>query len=148
MSKSSRTALSVVPRTGGVAKSTAQASAKTAAKAAPIVAAASAVTDVVDAVTDYGKVRQQERTKRAHIAAEERVAVRRIRAQERLLKKTIDGELRKQDRAITAGTHLLEHAMATGNDDQVALAVKLLLETVQQDPLRAAQHLMGAHPEV
>ena len=140
-SNSSHLALISTAKAAKAAKgSIAQSTGAVASRSVPLVAAATVVGDLVTSVQKWGTVREQERTRRAQIAAGERVAVQRIQSQERLVNKTIDGELGKQQVAMKAGVDLLHHAMAHGNDAQLELAVSLLLETVRQDPLRSIRH--------
>lgn len=105
--------------------------------------AAVAVKDVVDAVTDYGRTRQQERTRRQAIAAAERVAVQRTTAQTQLLAEGMTRSFDERAPVLAAEVALLHKAMDKEAPELLDRAATLLIRTLEDNPLRHAGALLS-----
>ncbi|GAA3691162.1 hypothetical protein FB459_0478 [Yimella lutea] len=107
------------------------------AKASPVPAvdALSALREIVHAAHDYGKIRQEESTKRAAIGAAERVQVDRIQAAENTLRQYFDRVF--EERAKTGGELFvrLDQAMESGDPQMVQSVVAGIVGLAQSSPL-------------
>ena len=106
-------------------------------KAAPIAPtdALTALSDIVSAAREYGRIRQEEQTKRAAIAAAEHVQVERIRAAEDLLRSYFDRVFAERAETSDEMFGRLDQAMESGDPQMVHAVVRGIVDLAQASPL-------------
>jgi hypothetical protein len=106
-------------------------------KSAPIpnADALAALKEIVAAAREYGRIRQEEQTKRAAIAAADHVQVDRIHSAEKIL--SLYFERVFAERAQTSGEMFvrLDQAMVSGDPQMVHAVVPGIVDLAQSSPL-------------
>lgn len=97
--------------------------------------ALAALREIVGAASEYTKLRQEEQTKRAAIAAEEHVQVDRIRAAEGVLRLYFDRVFAERRQASDAMFARLDEAMTTGDPQMVHAVVRGIVDLAESSPL-------------
>lgn len=96
-----------------------------------------ALSEIVQAARDYGELSHVEQTKRAEIAAKERVHVDRIQAAEATLKMYFDRVFAERRQASDAMFVRLDQAMDAGDPQMVHAVVRGIVDLAQSSPLAA-----------
>lgn len=97
--------------------------------------ALAALHEIVSAAREYGKIRQEERTKRAAIAADEHVQVDRIQAAEQILRLYFERVFAERAKTSEAMFVRLDQAMDTGDPQMVHAVVRGIVDLAQASPL-------------
>ena len=96
---------------------------------------------MVSACTDYLKVAEQERTKRREIEAWEQETVAKINAQRDLLMAYLDRSFDERAENFRSLFCVVDQAIATGNNDQLALALHSITEIAKSSPFKELANL-------
>lgn len=99
-------------------------------------AALSALTQIVGAASDYGKIRQQELTKREAIAAIERSELRRLQAAETTLRLYFDMVFAERAKTNEELFARLDQAVESGDPQMVHAVVRGIVDLAQTSPLK------------
>ncbi|MFE6224145.1 MULTISPECIES: hypothetical protein [unclassified Streptomyces] len=105
------------------------------APAIPAADAVAALHEIVAAAREYGRIRQEEQTKRAAVAAAEHVQVERIRAAEASLRHYFDRVFAERARTGTEMFVRLDQAMESGDPQMVHAVVRGIVDLAQASPL-------------
>jgi hypothetical protein len=98
--------------------------------------ALSALTQIVSAASDYGRIRQQEHTKREAIAAFERSELRRLQAAETTLRLYFDMVFAERAKTNMELFARLDQAVASGDPQMVHAVVRGIVDLAQASPLK------------
>jgi hypothetical protein len=102
---------------------------------------AQSIQEMVSAYTDYLKIAEEEKTKRRDIEAWEKTRIAEISAQRDLL----IGYLEKSfdERAVNFHTlfAIVDSAIASGNNEQLALALNTITDLAKSSPFKDLVHL-------
>ncbi|MFJ9579347.1 hypothetical protein ACIRQF_23575 [Streptomyces sp. NPDC101191] len=101
----------------------------------PTAEAFAALNEIVAAAREYGRIRQQEQTKRAAIAAAEHVQVDRIHAAEKSLKLYFERVFAERARTSEEMFVRLDQAMDAGDPQMVHAVVRGIVDLAQSSPL-------------
>jgi hypothetical protein len=97
--------------------------------------ALAALHEIVGAAREYGKIREEERTKRAAISAAEQVQVTRIRAAEQVLKLYFERAFAERARTSEEMFVRLDQAMESGDPQMVHAVVRGIVDLAASSPL-------------
>jgi hypothetical protein len=101
----------------------------------PNAEALAALHEMVSAAREYGRIRQEERTKRAAIAAVEHIQVERIHAAEEILRLYFERVFAERARTSTEMFERLDQAMDSGDPQLVHAVVRGIVDLAQASPL-------------
>jgi ribonucleotide reductase alpha subunit len=91
---------------------------------------------IVSAYTEYKVIAQQERTKRREIEAWEKATVAQINAQRDLLMAYLDRSFDERAENFRSLFCVVEQAMASGNNEQLASALHCITEIASSCPFK------------
>jgi hypothetical protein len=94
-----------------------------------------ALSELVGAAREYGRVRQEELTKRAAIEAEEHQQVSRIQAAEKILKLYFEQVFAERAHTSEGMFRRLDQAMDSGDPQMVHAVVRGIVDLAQTSPL-------------
>ena len=97
--------------------------------------ALAALREIVGAAREYGKIRQEELTKRAAIAAVEHVQVDRIHAAEQILRLYFERVFAERAQTSEEMFVRLDKAMDSGDPQMVHAVVRGIVDLAQSSPL-------------
>lgn len=100
------------------------------------------IKEIAGAVSEYQKVREQEKTRRAQIRAEAKVAIERIRAQANLLREFFGMLFAERRENFERSFALLEEGLREGNNQKIEVALAMIVTLVKESPLRQAEALV------
>ncbi|MFF9429418.1 hypothetical protein [Streptomyces sp. NPDC014746] len=101
----------------------------------PIADAFAALNEFVSAAREYGRIRQQEQTKRAAIAAAEHIQVDRIHAAEKSLRLYFERVFAERAQTSEDMFVRLDQAMDSGDPQMVHAVVRGIVDLAQSSPL-------------
>ncbi len=91
---------------------------------------------IVTACADYGKIAQEESTKRREIQAWEKATVAKIKAQRDLLMKYLDHSFDERSENFKALFLIVDRAIETNNNEQLTLALHSITELAKSSPFK------------
>ncbi|WP_024368058.1 hypothetical protein [Arthrobacter sp. TB 26] len=94
-----------------------------------------ALSEIVGAAREYGRIRQEEHTKREAIAAAEHVQVDRIHAAEKILRLYFEGIFAERAKTSEDMFVRLDRAMDSGDPQMVHAVVRGIVDLAQSSPL-------------
>ena len=94
------------------------------------------IQQMVLAYTDYLKVAKQEKTKRREIEAWEKETITKISAQRELLIAYLDRSFDERAENFRALFAVVDSAIASGNNDQLALTLNSITEIAKSSPFK------------
>lgn len=103
--------------------------------AIPSADALAALHEIVAAAREYGRIRQEEQTKRAAIAAAEHVQVDRIHAAEEILRLYFERVFGERAQTSDEMFVRLDQAMDSGDPQMVHAVVRGIVDLAQSSPL-------------
>ncbi|RAM48660.1 MAG: hypothetical protein C6Y22_26805 [Hapalosiphonaceae cyanobacterium JJU2] len=96
---------------------------------------------MVTAYTDYLKIAEQEQTNRREIDAWEKETITRINAQRELLMAYLDRSFDERAENFRALFTVVDSAIASGNNDQLALALNSITQIAKSSPFKDLANL-------
>lgn len=96
---------------------------------------------VVSAYTEYKIIAEQQKTKRCEIEAWEKEAIAKINAQRDLLMAYLDRSFDERAENFRALFSVVDNAMSSGNNDQLALALNSITEIAKSNPFKELANL-------
>jgi ribonucleotide reductase alpha subunit len=96
---------------------------------------------MVSTYTDYLKVAEQEKTKRREIEAWEKETITKINAQRELLMAYLDRSFDERAENFRALFAVVDNAIASGNNDQLALTLNSITEIAKSSPFKDLANL-------
>ncbi|MEH2457957.1 hypothetical protein [Nostoc sp.] len=96
---------------------------------------------IVSTYTDYLKVAEQEQTKRREIEAWEKETITKINAQRELLMAYLDRSFDERAENFRALFAVVDNAIASGNNDQLALTLNSITEIAKSSPFKDLANL-------
>ncbi|BAY76334.1 hypothetical protein NIES25_27830 [Nostoc linckia NIES-25] len=102
---------------------------------------AESLQQVVSAYTDYLKVAEEEQTKRRNIDAWEKETITRINAQRDLLMAYLDRSFDERANNFRALFAVVDNAIASGNNEQLALTLNSITEIAKSSPFKELANL-------
>ena len=96
---------------------------------------------IVSAYIDYKKVAEQEQTKRRAIEAWEKETIARINAQRDVLIEYLDRSFDERAENFRVLFNLVDRAMTTGNNEQLAVALHSITEIAKSSPFKELANL-------
>ncbi|OYD98041.1 hypothetical protein CDG76_04290 [Nostoc sp. 'Peltigera membranacea cyanobiont' 210A] len=96
---------------------------------------------MVSACTDYLKVAEQEKTKRREIDAWEKETITKINAQRELLMAYLDRSFDERAENFRALFAVVDNAIASGNNEQLALTLNSITEIAKSSPFKDLANL-------
>ncbi|WP_445635581.1 hypothetical protein NSTC745_00311 [Nostoc sp. DSM 114161] len=102
---------------------------------------AESLQQVVSAYTDYLKVAEEEQTKRRNIEAWEKETITRINAQRDLLMAYLDRSFDERAKNFRALFAVVDNAIASGNNEQLALTLNSITEIAKSSPFKELANL-------
>ncbi|MDZ8106621.1 MAG: hypothetical protein RM338_13515 [Nostoc sp. DedQUE12a] len=96
---------------------------------------------VVLAYTDYLKVAEEEQTKRRNIDAWEKETITKINAQRDLLMAYLDRSFDERAKNFHALFAVVDNAIASGNNEQLALTLNSITEIAKSSPFKELANL-------
>ncbi|MDM9380561.1 hypothetical protein QUB80_07560 [Chlorogloeopsis sp. ULAP01] len=96
---------------------------------------------MVSAYTDYLKIAEQEQTKRREIEAWEKEIITRINAQQELLMAYLDRSFDERAENFRALFAVVDSAIASGNNEQLALTLNSITEMAKSSPFKELANL-------
>ena len=97
--------------------------------------------EIVSAYTEYKTIVQQEQTKRRGIEAWEKVTVANINAQRDFLMAYLDRSFDERAENFRALFSVVDQALASGNNDQLALTLNSITEVAKSSPFKDLANL-------
>lgn len=97
--------------------------------------------EMVSAYTDYLKIAEQEQTKRRDIQAWEKETITKINAQRELLMAYLDRSFDERAKNFRALFAVVDNAMASGNNEQLALTLNSITEIAKSSPFKELANL-------
>ncbi len=97
--------------------------------------------EIVSAYTEYKTIAQQEQTKRRGIEAWEKVTVANINAQREFLMAYLDRSFDERAENFRALFSVVDQAIASGNNDQLALTLNSITEVAKSSPFKDLSNL-------
>jgi hypothetical protein len=91
--------------------------------------------------SEYKQIAQQERTKRREIQAWEKENVAKIKAQRDLLMEYLDRSFDERAKNFSQLFEVVELAMASGNNEQLGLALHSITELAKSSPFKELANL-------
>ena len=110
-------------------------------QAVAIMNPAECLQQIFSVCTDYMKVAEQERTKRREIEAWEQETLAKINAQRDLLMAYLDRSFDERAENFRSLFCVVDQAIATGNNDQLALALHSITEIAKSSPFKELANL-------
>lgn len=101
----------------------------------PSVDALAALNEIVAAAREFNRIREEERTKRAAIAAAEHVQVDRIHAAEQILRLYFERVFEERAQTSEEMFNRLDQAIDTGDPQMVHAVVRGIVDLAQASPL-------------
>lgn len=92
--------------------------------------------EIVQAWTEYLSIAEQEKTKRREIAAWEKVTLAEIQAKRDFLMSYLERSFDKRSQSFKAIFRVIDRAMDSGNNHQLALALNTMVEIAQSSPFK------------
>ena len=92
--------------------------------------------EIISAYTEYKTIAQQEQTKRRGIDAWEKVTIAKIDAQREFLMTYLDRSFDERAENFRAYFAVVDQAIASGNNDQLALALNSMTEVAKSSPFK------------
>ncbi|BAZ66787.1 hypothetical protein NIES4106_15390 [Fischerella sp. NIES-4106] len=102
---------------------------------------AESLQQMVTAYTDYLKIVEQEQTKRREIEAWEKETITRTNAQRELLMAYLDHSFDERAKNFRALFAVVDSAIASGNNEQLALALNSITEIAKSSPFKDLANL-------
>ncbi|MFW9260974.1 hypothetical protein [Nostoc sp. CALU 546] len=102
---------------------------------------AESLQQMVSAYTDYLKVAEQEQTKRREIDAWENETITKINAQRELLMAYLDRSFDERAENFRALFAVVDNAIASGNNEQLALTLNSITEIAKSSPFKDLANL-------
>lgn len=96
---------------------------------------------MVSACTEYMKVAEQERTNRREIEAWEQQTIAQINAQRDLLITYLDRSFDERAENFRSLFYVVDQALITGNNEQLALALNSIIEIAKSSPFKELANL-------
>ncbi|MDZ8240293.1 MAG: hypothetical protein RMZ69_24620 [Nostoc sp. ChiQUE01a] len=96
---------------------------------------------MVSAYTDYLKIAEQEQTNRRNIEAWEKETITRINAQRDLLMAYLDRSFDERANNFRALFAVVDNAIASGNNEQLALTLNSITEIAKSSPFKDLANL-------
>jgi ribonucleotide reductase alpha subunit len=96
---------------------------------------------MVSTYTDYLKIAEQEQTKRREIEAWENETITKINAQRELLMAYLDRSFDERAENFRALFAVVDSAIASGNNDQLALTLNSITEIAKSSPFKDLANL-------
>jgi ribonucleotide reductase alpha subunit len=96
---------------------------------------------VVSAYTEYKIIAEQEKTKRRDIDAWEKTTIAEINAQRELLMAYLDRSFDERAENFRALFAVVDSAIASGNNDQLALTLNTITEIAKSSPFKELSNL-------
>ncbi|MEH2170701.1 MAG: hypothetical protein V7K41_29425 [Nostoc sp.] len=96
---------------------------------------------MVSACTDYLKVAEQEKTNRREIDAWEKETITKINVQRELLMAYLDRSFDERAENFRALFAVVDNAIASGNNDQLALTLNSITEIAKSSPFKDLANL-------
>ncbi|MCF2147511.1 hypothetical protein IQ276_013995 [Desmonostoc muscorum LEGE 12446] len=96
---------------------------------------------MVSAYTDYLKVAEEEQTKRRDIEAWEKETITKINAQRELLMAYLDRSFDERAKNFRALFTFVDNAIASGNNEQLALTLNSITEIAKSSPFKELANL-------
>ncbi|MBE9126107.1 MULTISPECIES: hypothetical protein [unclassified Coleofasciculus] len=96
---------------------------------------------IVTAYTEYMKVAEQERTKRRAIAAWEKATIVKINSQRDVLIQYLDRSFDERAENFRALFSVVDRAIASDNNEQLALALHSITELAKSSPFKELANL-------
>ena len=109
--------------------------------AAAFTSPADCLKQIVSAYTEYKTIAQQEQTKRRGIEAWEKVTVANINAQRDFLMAYLDRSFDERAENFRALFSVVDQALASGNNDQLALTLNSITEVAKSSPFKDLANL-------
>ncbi|MBD2410622.1 hypothetical protein FACHB389_17560 [Nostoc calcicola FACHB-389] len=102
---------------------------------------AESLQQMVSAYTDYLKVAEEEQTKRRDIEAWEKETITKINAQRELLMAYLDRSFDERAENFRALFAVVDNAIASGNNEQLALTLNSITEIAKSSPFKELANL-------
>jgi ribonucleotide reductase alpha subunit len=96
---------------------------------------------MVSAYTDYLKIAEQEKTKRREIDAWEKATIAKINVQRELLTAYLDRSFDERAENFRALFAVVDSAIASGNNEQLALTLNSITEIAKASPFKELANL-------
>jgi hypothetical protein len=96
---------------------------------------------MVSTYTDYLKIAEQEKTKRREIEAWEKEAIAKINTQRDLLITYLDRSFDERAENFRALFNVVDKAMSSGNNEQLALTLNEITEIAKSSPFKELANL-------
>ena len=96
---------------------------------------------MVSAYTDYLKIAEQEQTKRREIEAWEKETIAKINAQRELVIGYLDSSFDERAKTFLALFAVVDRAMESGNNEQLAHALNSITEIAKSSPFKDLANL-------
>jgi ribonucleotide reductase alpha subunit len=96
---------------------------------------------MVSAYTDYLKIAEQEKTKRREIDAWEKATIAKINVQRELLMAYLDRSFDERAENFRALFAVVDSAIASGNNEQLALTLNSITEIAKASPFKELANL-------
>lgn len=109
--------------------------------AAAFTSPADCLKEIVSAYTQYKTIAQQEQTKRRGIDAWEKVATAKIDAQREFLMTYLDRSFDERSENFRAYFAVVDRAIASGNNEQLASALHSITELAKSSPFKDMANL-------
>lgn len=103
---------------------------------------------IVSAYTEYKKTAEQEQTKRREIEAWEKETIARINAQRDILVEYLDRSFDERAENFRVLFNVVDRAMATGNNEQLAVALHSITEIAKSSPFKELTNLNSVRAEL
>jgi hypothetical protein len=97
--------------------------------------------EVVTAYTDYLKIAEEEKTKRRQIEADEKVMLAAIKAKRDFLITYLEKSFDERAKNFQALFDVVDHAIDTGNNQQLALGLDTITKLAQSSPFKDLANL-------
>lgn len=114
------------------------------AGAVPVVAkvfnpmqAVTALSDIVQAYWNYQNVAEQEQTKREEIAVKRELILEHIQAQRDVMMEAIKCTFAEREKVIEKHFNLIDQAVASNDNQQLAMALQGVTEVIKSSPFAA-----------
>jgi hypothetical protein len=104
--------------------------------AAAFTSPADCLKQIVSAYTEYKTIAQQEQTKRRGIDAWEKTTIAKIDAQREFLMAYLDRSFDERAENFRAYFAVVDQAITSGNNDQLALALNSITEMAKSSPFK------------
>ncbi len=113
-------------------------------KGIPIGAAIDAVNNLYQTITDYYKIREIEKTKRAVIQAEKEIILSQINAQREILTKYLDKTFEEREKNFKKLFEILDIAIEKDNLDMLNIATSGIVDLAKTSPFKDLATTMAA----